>query len=488
MLERIAVHQTRLRVPGIGLDARGIALGARGLVLLPSLDRLIAFLAVYTEEQSLGAIVESLEVQVVKSRLNTREIALSFEAGSSDRMDRVGEVARLAGGFTFTGTSRHFVQYRDAAAPFGYDSPEVSSTDAALALYHSTFSQTYDVERPLELRSLLLRLMPHPDPKAEHETRGLFVLAEAGLGPSLLGYFTRSAVSAAAGICEWPPESSFDTEPVRRWLFRVENLPQRMLPLLMRTPGISAFAPVTPGAAVELGYRHPISLAAVPVFAESSLTLFRGRGEPALELPSLPALGDVRALGRAEVSDVAAQTGRPGTAPPNLGVPLKLAPDVGPPTTVAAILVAAEDLPMLRRLAYALGADVIGTTRFAATDFGVFLLRDAGIEALPVGTFYRRIHPNVFVPAGWRVVPQVPPDVVFQSLGAPADRAVFFWPNGQAAALPLDAFVPLETALCEGHSWAPVAVEQIENVFAEEVPTVWLESLGISPLKGATVA
>ena len=41
-------------------------------------------------------------------------------------------------------------------------------------------------------------------------------------------------------------------------LFRVTDLPARMLALVSRTPGILAFSPVTAGAAVELGYRHPI--------------------------------------------------------------------------------------------------------------------------------------------------------------------------------------------------------------------------------------
>ncbi|MFO0565373.1 MAG: hypothetical protein U0263_06910 [Polyangiaceae bacterium] len=134
MLERVAIHQTRLKVPGIGLDSRGVALGARGLVLLPSLDRLIAFLAVYTESQTLSGLGDSFRVDVVKSKLGTREVALSFDAGASDRMDRVADVARLAGGFTFTGPSRHVVQYRDSAAPFGYDAQDISATDAALAL------------------------------------------------------------------------------------------------------------------------------------------------------------------------------------------------------------------------------------------------------------------------------------------------------------------------------------------------------------------
>ncbi|MBK7580374.1 MAG: hypothetical protein IPI67_09240 [Myxococcales bacterium] len=484
MLERIAVHQTRLRVPGLGLDSRGVALGARGLVLLPSLDRLIAFLAVYTEEQSLGALGESLRVEILKSKLGTREVALSFDAGASDRMDRVAEVARLTGGFTFTGTSRHFVQYRDAAAPFGYDAQEISSTDAALALYHTTFSQTYAVERQVALADLLLKLMPHADPKAILPHQELWILAEPGLGPSLLGYFTRSNVGARAGVAEWPPESSLDAEPRLRWLFHVTDLPRRMLPLLLRTPGLSAFAPVAPGAAVELAWRHPIQLEACPVFHEQGLVLFRGQGLPALQLPTLPALAQVSSLSRTRVNDLVAETGRALSQAPNVGVALKLATDFAPPTTVRAILVPTEELPLLRHLSYALGAEIIRTTRIAITQFGAFVMRDEGVEALPLGTFFRRIHPNIYVPSGYAVVPRVPPEVVFQSLGAPGDRAVFFWPDGSAAALLLTAFVPLETALVEGHSWAPVAVTELENVFAEEVPTVWLDALGISPLRG----
>ena len=45
-LERIALHQTRLRTPGLALDPSGVALGARGLVLLPTIERLVAFLSI----------------------------------------------------------------------------------------------------------------------------------------------------------------------------------------------------------------------------------------------------------------------------------------------------------------------------------------------------------------------------------------------------------------------------------------------------------
>src|SRR4029079_5164470 len=85
-----------------------------------SIDRLVAFLALYTRQNSLADFLRTLVVEVVRSKLGAREVTVPFSGESSDRMDRVAEVARLAGGYTFTGTSRHFVQYRDAAATFRY--------------------------------------------------------------------------------------------------------------------------------------------------------------------------------------------------------------------------------------------------------------------------------------------------------------------------------------------------------------------------------
>src|SRR4029079_7490336 len=125
-----------------------------------SIDRLVAFLALYTRQNSLADFLRTLVVEVVKSKLGAREVTLTFAAESSDRLDRIAEVARLAGGYTFTGTSRHFVQYRDAAAPFGYDIGQITPSDSALALYHNAFSQTEDSERKAEVRSR----PPRPEP------------------------------------------------------------------------------------------------------------------------------------------------------------------------------------------------------------------------------------------------------------------------------------------------------------------------------------
>lgn len=487
MLDRVAVHQTRLRTPGLGLDAKGVALGAKGLVLLPSIDRLVAFLALYTRQGSLADILRSLSVEVVRSKLGAREVTLTFGAEGADRMDRIAEVARLAGGYTFTGTSRHFVQYRDAAAPFGYDIGQITPTDAALALYHNAFTQAYEIERKIEVRALLLRLEPHLDPATHREPGARWIAAEAGLGPALIQYFVRSAVDAEVGVAEWPPASSFDDAPVVRYLFRVPEIPARMTPLLSSTPGLGVFVPVAPGAAVEVGYRHPVNLRACPVFDEAGLVLFRGGGRDVLELSRLPALGDVGAFARVEVRKEVATARAPEAAPraDAISIALRLMPSTEPWRHVTASWIAPEEMPLLRRVAYALGPESLRKTRVALTNQGAFLRRSNGIEGIPVGEFFREIRAGLYIPAGYDAVPAVAPDVLYRALGAPSGQVIFLARDGRAVGVPGDAFVPLETALLEAQAWAPVTAlsEGLTAALSTELPEVFLGAAGFRPLR-----
>jgi hypothetical protein len=487
LLDRIAVHQTRLRTPGLGLDAKGVALGAKGLVLLPSIDRLVAYLALYTRQGSLSEILRSLSVEVVRSKLGAREVTLTFAAESSDRMDRIAEVARLAGGYTFTGTSRHFVQYRDAAAPFGYDIPKITPSDAAVALYHNAFSQTYELDRKIDVRWLLLRLSPHPDPATHREPGPRWIAAEAGLGPALIHYFVRSAVEAEVGVAEWPPESSFDEAPVVRYLFRLPRMPERMAPLLSRTPGLGVFLPAAPGAAVEIGFRHPVQLRACPVFNEAGLTLFRGGGRDALELAKLPALGDVAAFARVELRKEVAEAlpSSPGARPEGVQLALRLTPSNEPWRSVTASFIENAEMPMLRHIVYALGPETLRKARIALTPRGAFLRQPAGIEGIPVGEFYREIRPGLYIPAGYDAVPAVSPDVLYRALGSPSGQVLFIGRDGRTVGVPGDAFVPLETALLEAQAWAPLTATStgMEAALATELPEVFLGSAGLLPLR-----
>ena len=467
VLERIALHQTRLHTPGLGLDAKGVALGAKGLVLLPSIDRLVALLAVYTRERSLEDLMPSLAMRVVKSKLGTREITLEFAAESGDRMDRLAETARLVGGFTFTGTARHFVQYRDAAAPFGYDATELLPTDAALALYHDRFSQTYDVERTIELRPLVLRLMPHVDPSTKLEPGARIVVAEQGLGPALVHYFVRSRVEGEVGVAEWPPESAFDDAPVRRWIFRIPELPDRM-------------------RAVEAGYRHPVELRACPIFEATGLVLVRGRGEEPWTLPRLPPMGALTAFARVEMrtTGVEASTSSATSQPEVVRVPLRMAPSTAPWKNVTATWIEPAQVPLLRRLAYALPHATIAQARVAMTTRGAFVRSSAGIEAIPLGTFFVEVHPNLYVPAGHEVTPAVAPEVLARALGAPASQVLFLGTDARALAVEEAAFAPMEAALLESPPWEPLVAEAIDRGLEEATLDLKVTPIGMLPLRG----
>lgn len=485
MLERIALHQTRLRTPGLGLDGKGVALGAKGLVLLPSLDRLVAWLSVYTREYSLEDLMPSLELQIVRSKLGTREITLAFAAESSDRMDRIAETARLVGGFTFTGTSRHFVQYRDAAAPFGYDATEILGTDAPLVLYHDRFNQVYEVDKPVGLRALLLRLMPHVDPSTQNDVGPRIIVAEQGLGPALIHYFVRSRVEGEVAVGEWPPESAFDDGPTRRYILRIPELPLRMRPLMASTPGITSFVPAGPGVAVEMGYRHPVALRACPVFDPQGLVLLRGRGDEPWTLPRTPQMGDLRAFARVELREGESTRIASATRMPEaVRVPLRITPSAAPFRNVTATWIEPAQIGLLRRLAYALPHQTIERTQMAVTPRGAFLRSPAGIEAIPLGTFFVEIHPSLYIPAGYEVTPAVAPDVLYRAMGASASQVLFIDTDARAMAVEEGAFAPLETALLEAQAWEPVVAESITRALAEAPIDLKLEGLGVFAMSG----
>jgi hypothetical protein len=483
VLDRVALHQTRLRTPGISLDAKGVAVGAKCLVLLPSLDRLVGFLALYSASAPLTDILGSLSIDVVRSKLGNREVILSFGADSSDRMDRVAELARLSGGYIFTGTNRHFVQYRDAAAPFGYDVREIAPTDAPIALNHSTFSQHYDYEKKIDLAHLLLRLQPRVAPSTITDEGPRWICAEAGLGAALIHYFVRSLVDAEVGVAEWPPASEFDERPLQRYLFKLAHIPARMNAMLRDTPGIDVFVPQGSSAAVEIGFEHPINLRACPVFPRDSLVLLRGGGRAPIRVEKVPELGPVAAFARVHMHSEAPQAIGVAATLESVAVPLRLAPDTGPWRNISATRVQTSDLGLLRQLAYRLGAQALRQTRIAFTEHGAFLVREQGIESIPVGDFYRKLHERIYVSAGYTPVPAVAPDVLHRAFGSPEADIVFIHRDGSRVGVQEAAFVPIEEALLDAQSWSGTAHETVTAILTTELPTLSLESVGFRPMR-----
>jgi hypothetical protein len=262
-----------------------------------------------------------------------------------------------------------------------------------------------------------------------------------------------------------------------------------MVQLFSSTPGLGVFVPVAAGAAVEAGFRHPVNLRACPVFPDAGLVLFRGNGRDPLELQKLPALGDVGAFARVELRQGIATTrsteGSP--KPASVAIALRLVPTSEPWRAVTATWIRQEDFAILRHVSYALGPETLRRARVAFTDQGVFLRQPNGIEGIPVGEFFREIHPNLYIPAGYDAVPAVAPEVLYRALGAPAGQVIFIGRDGKALGVPSDGFVSLETALLEAHAWAPVATSPIEAALEAALdaplPEVVLGSVGLRPLR-----
>ncbi len=470
MLERVALHQTRFRTPGVTPDARGVLLGQRGLVLFPSLDRLVAFLRAYSEESSLDELLPSLVLRRVVTPLKTRELMVAFAAESSYRMDRIAAAAKLTGGFVFTGTSRHFVKYRDGLSPLGYDVQELVEDPADLVLYHDGFRQTYRFEGEIALRDLVFKLTPERVPaglRAE-STELLWVTSEVGIGGAILGYLFRWQVPARAALVEWPATSAFDDRPRRLYLFEIREAPERVVSLLASLPGVHVYEPLGKTFAVELGYRHPIALDSCrSLFGDGGLYLFGGDGSPLVIRP-LPPMAPIRSLVRSAIAlddePVEAAVGSGSERSLELALPLRLAPTVAPWKAVTATVVPARQRAWLERLLYALPPHTLAALRLAVGSDRYYLVDPRGIEGVPLGTFHTEVAPRIYVPAGSTLVPAVRPAVLEELVGGRGDGFVFFdAAEPRPRLVPAVAFGPVSRRALRAVDAAPVVADPLPS-------------------------
>ena len=139
---------------------------------------------------------------------------------------------------------------------------------------------------------------------------------------------------------------------------------------------------------------------------------------------------------------------------------------------------------MLREIVYVLGPETLRRATIAVTVDGVFLRHPGGIEAVPVGVFYREIRPDLYIPAGYDLVPAVAPDVLFRALGSPAFPGSVPKAGRARGGVPGDGFVPLDAALIEPQRWVPVAPSAtFEAALTAKLPEVFLGGVGIHPLR-----
>jgi hypothetical protein len=468
MLQRVALGQIRFNLPGLGVDGRGVVAGKQGAARFGAIDRLVSFLRVLSGSRSLDDLQPGLRIVHARAAGGTREAIVLIPSGSTHLMDAVARAARTVGGQCFTGNGKHFVLYRDARAPLGYDAVSVAQDPAELVFYGPDNVAAYQVESELPLAKLLLRLSLQRQPGFVLEALAaspLYLTARRGLGPLMAEYLHRAQFAprpaaekgapapmlrASAALCEATAEAegAFQSSAAGFWLFRIEGVPPRMMGLLSRTPGLDLYTPVIDNVVVAAGYRHPIHLDSCKAsFPADHFYLFSRSGAGVTVLTPTPVLAPLEDLVRIRSPrPVDQEVARASPAPrPDLTVPLRLEGGSDLDRFPVATLIPWGQVGWLQRLCYALPAPALRGHRVALLDRGVLVISSGVLEGFPFGVLLDMAAPDVFVPLGARLRPAVSPGLLAERAGAGGGAIVVFPAPGEAPfRVPADAIEPLE--------------------------------------------
>ncbi len=455
MLENVALGQSRFMTPGVAPDPRGVLLGRFGLLIFPTLEGVVSWLRLYSAESSLDEILPGLEITRARTPLASREMLLRIPAASSYAMDRASRCAYLVGGSTYTGSTKHFVKYRDERSPYGYDATEIGALPqgADLMVHGDGFTQTYARESELSFASLLFRLslrrVPGGD-KLNAEDRGeLLFVVQRGLGEGIVRYMWRNRVDAELGFVRPQMESAFDDDGRSRGylLGRVRNLPERILELFLAVPGIDVFRPISATVGVHVGFAHVIDLgSSASVFDQEKFYLFWGQGDRVDIIDGPLNLSRIENLTRINIDLERPTDDRVmgvGDVSP-IGVDVKLAPSLTSPRKVVGALIPVSKAEWVKRLVYALPKSSLRGHRVAVTDRGILVIASGDIDIVPLGQPLAELSPGLLVPLGMDLVPRVSPEVLAQTLGHGAGLLTVFAHEGNPFQVSETDFLPLE--------------------------------------------
>lgn len=455
MLEHVALGQSRFMTPGVAPDPRGVVLGRFGVLVFPTLEGVVSWFRLYSAESSLDELLPGMEIVRARTPLASREMLLRIPASSSYAMDRASRCAHLVGGTVYTGSTKHFVKYRDERSPYGYDTTEISALPAGAdyMVHGDGFIQTYTRETQLDFDKLLFRLslrrVPGGDDLSPEDRAELLVAIESGLGDGVIRYLWRNRVDAEVGFTRPQTASSFDDFGASRGYLigRVRNLPDRILDLFLATPGIDVFRPLAANVGVHVGYRHVIDLGScASVFDQERFYLFWGYGDRVDLIDGPLELSAIEHLTRVDIDlerppddrELSASKVNP------IGVTVKLAPSLTPPRKVVGALIPTAKAAWVKRLVYALPKSILRGHRVAVTDHGILVVAAADIDIVPLGQPLAELAPGLLVPLGMDLTPRVSPEVLARTLGHGAGLLTIFPHQGNPFQVSETDLVPLE--------------------------------------------
>jgi hypothetical protein len=454
-LEHVASGQVRFYTPGIAPDPRGVVLGRFGLMTFPTLEGAVSWLRLYAAEASLDELIGGLSISKVRTQLGSREVVIQIPAVSSYTCDRAARLVRMVGGSIYTGSSKHFVKYRDDKSPYGYDAVDIVAIPAGIDLmvHGEGFSQGYRIEGQLPFDRLLFRLsirrLPGADKLNPDDRASLLLVVSRGLIDGVIRYLWRNKVAATAGVFAPKQSSAFDGGGERNYMIiSARDLPDRMLSLFLGTPGIDVFRPIGTAVAVAVGYAHPIDLSScATVFPAGTFHLF-WPGDRVDILPGPLELSDIAHLTKVEfnverVAD-ASEGKRDLVAFDPIGVGLRLAAAMGPPRRVVGTLISLEHGERLKRLLFALPPPSLRGQRAAVTDRGILVIGGENLDIIPLGQLMSELSPGLLVPLGLDIVPRVSADVLARAIGHHGGLVTVFCADNTPFQISDSALVPLE--------------------------------------------
>jgi len=505
LLEPIAAGQTRFRMQGLAPDARGVAVGRETLLVFPALDRLVAFLGAYSEESSLDDLIPTMTIERASRGGGGHAILVRCAGADSYALDRLLRLTMSVRGSLYVGGGTLFVCYRERTAPFGYDLTEpVAAGSDDLVAVDLDFAARYTVRDrldPVELiQRLSLRQVPLPlsgiseDPKLCGMHEMALVLVAPGLSERVLAYLWRAKVEMA-GV-----RVALMGERRASLLLRLRNPSGRTLDVLRGIPGVELHVPVSPRAAVEVGYRHPIQLgSASTCLPGDEMYLFRGRTARVERLEGAPRFIEGRHLVSSDLQ------GGPVREPADarslgfepLRIPIRLRATTAAREPKGA-LVPWEQSELLRRLIYVVPPGSLASARLAILEEGVLVLSGAviggagaasvaGVGAaalIPLGVRICEVAPGVLVPDGYELWPRVRPELLRELLGLESGQlALFRGPESEPLRLRPEHLVPLDAAVV-GRLDLTEGRELPEELTAVSPPSIVNQRLGRFALWG----
>jgi hypothetical protein len=465
-LEPVAAGQTRFRMQGLAADGRGLAIGREVLVALPSVEALVAFLGAYSDEASLDDLMPTMTLEQARRAEGGHATLVRCSSSDGYAIDRLARLAVAARGQLYTGTGAVFVRWRDRDAPFGYDlaQPVQPARDEVVVVdvdFLARYTATHRMD-PIELiQRLELRAVPIPlggvsrDPELCGCKEMALLLVAPALAARVLRYLWRMEVPMAG----YYARIGGDTQA--SLLLRLRSPRPRALDVLSRLPGIEILAPVSSRAAVEIGYRHPISLAsAQSCLPGDEMFLFRGRVGRVERLDGPPRFVDGRHLVEATSQVRLREIGSIRDAEvETLRVELRMRPS-SLAREPRAVVIGWEQVAMLRHLVYMLPPAALATARLVPLAEGLVVLAGAtaagrGTPAalgagllLPLGRRLGEVAPGVLVPDGHELWPRVRPALLRHLLGlGPEDHALYLSPTSDPIRIRADQLRPLDAAI-----------------------------------------